>query len=481
MEINIVLEGRKDLTGQIERCLRKLIRQGDLTAGTQLPPSRVLAESLGVSRKTVSEAYQRLSHDDLVEARHGSGSYVRQQPVQPIARPIAPKLAGAPVADRWRNLLLPLRHPLPAGGSRYEFIGGAPDNSLFPHEVWRRCVMHACRQGARGRALYGQAEGLPELREAVARHVAVARGVRCSASDVIITNGAQQALDLIARVLVRPGDVIAVEEPGYPPARHLFEAQGANVVGIEVDSEGIRVDLIPEQTRLIYTTPSHQFPLGMPMSVARRKALISRATELGAIIIEDDYDSEFRFEGSPTDSLQGMDGSGLVAFVGTFSKALSPELRLGFVVAPGRIVEALGNAKHLTDWHTAPSVQWALAKFMNDGDLQRHLRRAHNVYAQRRQELIASVNRELSSAFELIPIQAGFHMAALAKRALDVAKLIHWARRVEVGIYPLDVFYMAGRPRQGLMFGFGAIATADIAPALSRVGQVLRQLDGTSA
>ena len=204
---------------------------------------------------------------------------------------------------------------------------------------WRRCVLFALRQDTESRGLYHQPEGVAMLRDAISRHIGFSRGVQCSASDIIVTNGAQQALDLIARVLVDPGCIVAVEEPGYPPARLLFASQGAKICGVPVDSEGIVVDEIPDHARLIYVTPSHQFPLGMPMSVQRRHALLERAKEIGAIIIEDDYDSEFRYEGRPTDSLQGMDVDGIVAYIGTFSKVLLPELRLGRVVDDDNALE----------------------------------------------------------------------------------------------------------------------------------------------
>lgn len=476
MELHIVIEGTTDLTGQVYRQIRALIRSGRLAPGRQLPPSRLLAEQLGLSRKTVNEAYTRLSYEKLLEGRRGSGTFVSAEPnMQPALQPPV-ALGGAHVLAQWRDMPVPLRHPSPAGGSRYEYIGGAPSKALFPKDAWRQCVLHALRQSARSRGLYGPAEGIAELREAIARHVAFARGVRCAAEDVIVTSGAQQALDLVARVLVERGCTVAVEEPGYPPARLLLQAQGARVVGVPVDEEGIVVEEIPAEARLVYVTPAHQFPLGMAMSQRRREALLAHARRHGALLIEDDYDSEFRYEGRPTDSLQGMDGQGSVAFIGTFSKTLSPELRLGYLIAPPAILQAVGNAKHLTDWHTATPAQWALAKFIGDGELLKHIRRCHQAYAQRRTELIKQFNGPLAPWFELVPASAGFHLAALARRPLDFTTLLSLARRVEVGLYPLDVFYQDGAPRQGLMLGFGAIEAEDIAPSLTRVREILQQI-----
>lgn len=477
MELHVVIEGDKDLSGQLYRQLRDAIRSGRLAVDEQLPPSRLLAGQLGISRKTVSEVYARLTLEKLLVGRVGTGTFVAPQAPARVTPAAARPLASHAAVEKWRTLALPLRHPPAAGSARYEFIGGSPAIELFPHADWRRCTLHALREIARTRALYGPAEGQPELREAIARHVGFARGVRCTPQDVVVTNGAQQALALLARVLVEPGSTAAVEEPGYPQARLILGANGARVVGVPVDGEGLVVEAIPADTRLIYTTPSHQFPLGMPMSVARRRALLARASEIGAIVVEDDYDSEFRYEGRPTDSLQGMDDTGNVALVGSFSKTVSPSLRLGYIVAPPAVAQAVANVKHLVDWHTPTQTQLALAKFMADGDLQRHIRRCHAAYAQRRERLLARFADDLAPWFELVPTVAGFHMTALARRPLDMPTLLNLARRVDVGLYPLAGFHHFGPPRDGLMMGFGVIAASDIDPALDRVRDVLQQMD----
>ncbi len=476
MDLHLVIEGDKDLTGQLVRQITEAIRSGRLAPGDKLPPSRLLADRLGLSRKTVAEAYARLTFDLLVTGRVGSGTFVAERVERQTGPARQTPLAGAAVAARWRHMTTPLRHSGPDGGARFEYIGGAPARSLFPHDEWRRCVLHALRQGARSRGLYGDVQGVPELREAIARHVAFARGVRCGVQELIVTNGAQQALDLVARVLVEPGAIVVVEEPGYSPARHLFAAQGAHVIGVPVDAEGLQVQHIPDGTRLIYVTPEHQFPLGMPMSLRRRQALLARALALGAIVIEDDYDSEFRYEARPTDSLQSMDANGIVAFVGSFSKTMSPELRLGYLIAPQPILEAVCTAKHLSDWHTSTPTQRALAKFMQEGELQKHIRRCHAVYAERRTILMQRMAGDLAPWFDLIPATAGIHMTAIARPGVDVEMLITLARRVDVGLYPLADFFHDSPPRPGLILGYGAIETADIEPSLDRVRDVLLQM-----
>ncbi|MES2115407.1 MAG: PLP-dependent aminotransferase family protein [Pseudomonadota bacterium] len=477
MELHVVLDGAKDLSGQLYRQLREGILSGHLAAGSRLPPTRMLAEQLGVSRKTVAQAYDRLRLENFLSGQVGRGTFVAAQaPATPRLR-ARDDLAGGAVVRRWEEMDTPLRHPAPEGRSRYEYIGGGSAKSQFPQAEWRRCVLHALRAGARARGFYDQAEGMPVLRAAIARHAAYTRGVKCDISDLVVTNGAQQALDLIARVLVEPGCTVAMEDPGYPPARMLFASQGARVRGVPVDEEGLLVAQIPADARLIYVTPSHQFPLGMAMSQARRRALLERAREIGAIVIEDDYDSEFRYQGQALDALQSMDEQGIVAYVGTFSKVLLPELRLGYVIAPPAIRKALVIAKHLADWHSATTMQLTLAKFIDDGYLQKHIRRCHGIYAARREKILERLAGDLSPWLEAVPSSAGFHLAALFRKPVDLPALLKLARRVDVGLYPLDGFYRAGPPLQGLIFGFGGIESLDIDPSLDLVRDILLQLD----
>ncbi|MGV8921216.1 MAG: PLP-dependent aminotransferase family protein [Pseudomonas sp.] len=476
MELHVVINGRKDLAGQLYQQLREAIESGRLAAGTQLPPSRLLAEQLGISRKTISDTYAVLTYENFLVGKIGSGTFVNAR--IPISRrkQSHTEFASAELIEHWQNLKSPLRHPTLEGMARYDFIGGATVKNQFPEEEWRRCTQYALRQISNSRGYYSQPEGLPALREAIARHVSFARGVVCVDDDVVVCNGAQQALDVIARVLIRQGDTVAMEDPGYSPARLLFSSQGANVVGVPLDAEGIRVDLIPDGTRLIYVTPSHQFPLGMPMSQARRVALLERAQQLGAIIIEDDYDSEFRYEGRPTDSLQSMDEVGVVAYVGTFSKTLLPELRLGYAVLPPAILEAVIIAKQLTDCHTSTLPQWALAKFITDGYLQKHIRRCHGIYAGRRDRILARLHSDLAPWFEVVPSIAGFHMALLCKAPLNIPLLVELGKKVELGLYSLAPFFHSADSRPGLLLGFGAIETLDIDPALDRLKSLLNQL-----
>ncbi|MFJ3486884.1 PLP-dependent aminotransferase family protein [Pseudomonas sp. NPDC090202] len=476
MELHIVIQGRKDLANQLYEQLRDSIESGRLAAGVQLPPSRLLAAQLGLSRKTISDTYSRLTYENYLVGKIGSGTFVNTLSAPTQRRQITSDLASLSVVKKWQAISLPLRHPTLEGTLRCDFIGGATAKTQFPHDEWRRCTQYALRQMSSARGFYSQPEGLPALRSAIAGHIAFARGVKCTADDVLVCNGAQQALDLIARVLLEPGSTVAMEDPGYTPARLLFAAQGANVVSVPVDSEGIVVEQIPDDAHAIYVTPSHQMPLGMPMSPARREALLEKARSIGAIIIEDDYDSEFRYEGRPTDSLQSMDQFGVVAYVGTFSKTLLPELRLGYAVLPEAILEAVIKAKQLTDWHTCTLPQWALTKFINEGLLNKHIRRCHGIYAGRRERILSRLAGDLAPWLEVIPSTAGFHMAVMFKVPVNLPLLIELARKVEIGLYPLDGFYCDAEPRSGLMMGFGAIETLDIDPALDRLRDVLVQI-----
>ncbi|MBI6567443.1 PLP-dependent aminotransferase family protein [Pseudomonas synxantha] len=476
MELHLVITGRKDLAAQLYQQLREAIATGRLSAGAQLPPSRLLAEQLGISRKTVSDTYATLTYEGLLVGKIGRGTFVNAWAPQPDRVQSATDLACAANLSKWAALPSPMRHPTDDDILRYEFIGGATTRNQFPQEEWRRCTQHALRRIAQHSGFYSQPEGLPALRSAIAGHIAFSRGVKCLDHDIVVTNGAQQALDLIARVVLEPGSIVAMEDPGYSPARQLFMAMGASVASVPVDDQGIRVKDIPEGTRLIYVTPSHQFPLGMPMSQPRREALLERAIELGAIIIEDDYDSEFRYAGRPTDSLQSMDTRGVVAYVGTFSKTLLPQLRLGYAVLPPAIYAAVLKAKQLTDQHCSTLPQWALAKFISEGYLLKHIRRCHSVYAGRRERILQRLAGDLSPWFEAVPTVAGFHMAALCKVPVDITLLIEMARQAGVGLYPLDVFYHDAPARPGLIIGFGAIETLDIDPALDKVRDILQQI-----
>jgi GntR family transcriptional regulator/MocR family aminotransferase len=459
LDLHISLEGRGDRTDRIYRQLRDAILDGRLRPGERVPPSRELARRLSVARNTVAAAYDRLVGDGFLVGRAGAGTFVAviAAPAKPRRAPVGPL---QPVR-RWDPLLSLVPSTPPA---RYDLRAGHPDPTLFPLATWRRLLGRSLR----AQAEYSDVSGFFPLCTAIARHIGLSRSVRAAPEDVLVTSGAQQALDLIGRVLIEPGTVVAVEEPGYRPARRLFTSLGARVVGVPVDDAGIVVDALPRTARLVYVTPSHQHPLGTPMSLTRRSALLSWAEQHRAAIVEDDYDSEFRFSDRPLEPLQSLDRAGRVIYVGSFSKTLLPALRLGFLVAPAALRPALRAAKQVTDWHGEPAAQAALATFIDEGLLARHLRSVTRVYAARHELVCAAARGPLAPWFTLVPSAAGLHLALRCRAPLDVAGLVRRLRAAEVAVEPLSHFYATppARPDRGLVIGYGTIATADLPAAL---------------
>ncbi|MEV0644835.1 PLP-dependent aminotransferase family protein [Phytomonospora sp. NPDC050363] len=447
-----------DLTAGIYRRFREAIVEGRMRPGERLPSTRELAKRLSVARNTVAVAYERLTAEGFCTARVGAGTYVT------YAAPGEPATGGTAPTPRpqWRTE--------PAPDPRrfdYDFQIGVPDPALFPYETWRRLVSRELRPSAAPAPGYASAAGHPGLREAVARHIGLARAVLADPEDVLITQGAQQALDLACRVLVEPGDTVAVEDPGYPPARDLFAALGAKVARVPVDDEGIEVERIPRGTRLVYVTPSHQFPLGMPMSLARRRALLDWAERHDGVIVEDDYDSEFRYSDRPLEPLFSLGGGrGRVLYVGSFSKVLSPLLRVGFLVAPSALRGPLRTARRLSGWHGEWWTQAALARFVDEGQLGRHVRKATRVYAARRARLVDGLAG--MDGLTVVPGPAGLHVCV--RGDFDGAAVAGRAARLGVRVREVKRY---GGTRDGLVLGFGVIGEERIGEGLRRLGGVL--------
>jgi len=467
MDFQVNLIGRKNLSGEIYRQIRNAIGDGRLRPGDCLPASRDLAQSLKVSRTTVTVAYDRLAGEGFVVSRIGAGTYVNNQLVRTPREEKKRRVDGSlqPRAV-WDSIGISRAFDKRA---KFDFRTGLPDASLFPHETWRRLVVRGLRTEAVAGGVYGEPAGYRGLREAIARHIGLSRGVQVSADDITITSGAQQSLDLVARALLAPGDRVGVEDPGYHPPRFLFQSLGAVVHGVPVDDEGINVDQLPRNARLVYVTPSHQYPLGVTMSLPRRLALLDWADHNNAAIIEDDYDSEFRFEGRPVEPLHAIDASGRVIYIGSFSKTLLPALRLGFVATPPSLTPAVHKAKYVTDWHTSMVLQVALAQFIDRGAFARHIRKVRRVYTTRHETIVRILNRDFSDFLEVIPAVAGLHVTA-SSRSLSVDEISEVAVRASelgVQIQRLAKFALGGPPRAGLLFGYGAIPTARINEGLS--------------
>ncbi|HVS65323.1 MAG TPA: PLP-dependent aminotransferase family protein [Thermoanaerobaculia bacterium] len=466
-DLLVVLDGRRHVTRQIYRQIRDAILGGRILAGEPLPSSRELAGRLGVSRNAVVVVYERLRAEGFLEAMIGAGTFVSddvrprapgptiESPLRP--RPLWDELSGAP--------------DMSAAHPDFDFRPGVPDAARFPWAPWRARVSRQLRRGAAGAGAHIGAAGHPDLRAAIARHVGISRGVRAAPEDVFVTNGSQQAIDLVARVLLEPGDLVALEDPGYPPARRAFQAHGCRVAGAQVDDEGLVPDAIPAGARLVYVTPSHQYPLGMAMSMARRQALLDWAQRTEAAIVEDDYDSEFRYGGRPLEPLRSLDATGRVLFLGSFSKVLLPTLRLGFAVVPEPLHAAFAKAKAATDWHTLVPIQAAVAQLIDDGLLAQHVRRMRSVYAERHDRITRLLVRDFAGHLTLVPAAGGLHLSAFLHgrpASADVA-ITERVRALGVALTPLSYHFVATEPRAGLLIGYGAIPSDRIEEGLARV------------
>lgn len=467
MDLHITLTRRGQLGDEIYGQLRTQIVDGRLPGGTRLPSSRELADRLEVSRNIVITAFDRLIAEGFATTRVGAGTFVAE-----VASGLARRAPqGHELAPRaiWRDHIVT---QTPRTDVTYDLRIGAPDPQLFPWDTWRGLVAKQLR--GRRRRFHADPAGAPVLRSAIARHVGASRSIVAGADDLVVTSGAQQALDLVARVLVEPGATVAIEEPGYAEARTIFQLAGARVVPVPVDREGIDVARIPDEARLVYVTPSHQFPLGVAMSLQRRLALLAWAAQHRAAIVEDDYDSEFRFAGRPLEPLQSLDRAGRVLYVGTFSKVLLPTLRLGFVVAPASVIPALTAAKRLTDSYGPPELQHALAEMIDDGTFARHLRKLIRIYRDRRDVLVAAVEAQLGDRVEILPAQAGLHFAAhLRDRRSDVLAIQRRALAAGVAIHTLAPYYLR-KARPGLAFGYGMLEAKQVGEAIRRLATVIR-------
>jgi GntR family transcriptional regulator/MocR family aminotransferase len=467
---------RRVLQG-LHKQLRGAILDGRLASGLQLPSSRALSHRLGLSRNTVVAVYDRLLSEGYIVARPGAGTFVAavRRAVKSDAEARPP---DARINVRWRTAQ-PLFPPPRRQQVLYDFRLGAPDIAQFPFPVWRKLLNRSLREVARTYPTYRDPAGEPELREAIAKHVSFTRAVACDPENIVVTAGAQQAFDLLARVLVTPGKtVVAVENPGYPPTRVAFAKAGAIIEPISVDTEGIRVAELPAAVNIVCVTPSHQFPLGVPLSPARRAALLKFAAERDAVIIEDDYDGEFRFEGRPLDALQTLDSRDAVFHVGTFSKSLFPMLRQGFLVSPRWALPSLCAARQLIDWHGAWLDQPTLAEFIREGHLARHVRRMRKIYEVRRRVLSAALHRHCRGRPSPLPSYAGLHLSALIEDG-DPGAVVKRAAASGMVLESFGRFASAPTSQQGLTFGYGLIRHELIDEGIARVAQALDALSAS--
>jgi GntR family transcriptional regulator/MocR family aminotransferase len=469
VDLHVSLDGPGDRTARIYLTVREAVLDGRLASGDRVPASRDLASQLGVARGTVTVAYDRLVAEGFLESRPGSGTYVTSVALAPDENRRARPGAVRPLA-MWEHEDEPVRPRAP----RLHDLGiGLPDPDLFPLEVWRRLVADQLRRSRLAEATYG-GRGSWRLRAEIARFLGLSRSVVATGDDVVVTVGAQQAVDLVCRVLVAPGTVVAVEDPGYTAMHRLFESHRADLRGVPVDGEGLVVEALPDHAALVYVTPSHQFPTGVPMSMARRAALLRWAVEHDAVVVEDDYDSEYRWSDQPVEPLQSLDRDGRVVYVGTFSKSLLPALRIGFLVAPRSLQPALREAKRVTTWEGDLTTQGALAEFLAEGHHAAHVRRVAKVYRVRRDRLLEGLAR-LDDLLETVPSVAGLHVSArFLDATTDDAAVVARAAARGVRVEALSAYHREQPVRPGLALGFAGVEPDAFPDALVRLEAAIR-------
>ena len=466
---------------QLYEGIRDAILAGRLVSGTRLPSTRTLAHDVGCSRNTVMTAFEQLAAEGYLESRVGAGTTVAG-PAPDIALRVAARPAGVrPVAPGRRGLArrgrLLLRAPVHhrAASPARPFRVGVPALDDTSRNAWTRLVARWTRGMPRQLVEYGDPAGFRPLREAIATYLGEARGVRCTADQVIVVSGSQQGIDLAARVLLDPGDEVWMEDPGYPSARAALAVGGMRVRAIPVDSEGIDVEIGAARAphaRLAYVTPSHQFPLGVTMSLTRRVALLEWARRTGAWILEDDHNSEYRYASRPLAALQGLDPTGCVLYLGTFSKVLFPALRLGYVVAPAHLVDAFVAARALTDRHSPSATQAVLADFIGEGHFTRHVRRHRALYARRQAALVAAAGR-LEGRLDVGASDAGMHMIGWLPEGTDDRAIALAAAARGVDVSPLSAYRVHARGRGGLLLGYAGYSERAIREGVDRLERVL--------
>ena len=475
---------------QLYERLRAEILAGQLAAGARLPSTRQLASELGISRNTAALAYEMLMLEGYIESKVGNGSRVAHLQPEHLSivpsrgknRPATVPARQSPGEARLQPAVVDNRARLEelhaANGARAGlFQVGAPDVAHFPYAIWAQLLARQARHALPAAALYQNPQGYAPLREAIAAHIGITRGVHCLPEQIMLTAGAQGALDLVARVLLDPGGLAWIEDPGYLGARGALLAAGAQLACVPVDHEGIDVEAgrrIGQGARMAVVTPSHQFPTGVTMSLSRRLALLEWARAAGAWIVEDDYDSEYRYGGRPLEALHGLDASGRVIYIGTFSKALFPSLRLGYLVAPGELLPKLIAMRSFIDTHPPLLEQMALAEFITSGHFARHLRKMRVLYQERRDALAAALRRESGDILDVAPPQAGMHLVAWLPEGTDGQAIARQVAAKGMYIRPVSHYSLHPLRRDGLVLGFANTPGAEIAKGVEILAQALR-------
>ncbi len=474
-------QNRTPLYLQLYHQLREAILQGAFGGQRRLPPSRELAKKLGVARVTVSQAYDQLVAEGFVVRRPGAGTFIATQlPLALIAETQLAERPFQPQFSSWGQRVMQTAVPQPAKQPKPEidFGFGRPFHHIFPYDIWRKLLARYLSTDDAMLSRYGSVAGFLPLREALADYLNRWRGVVCQAEQVVIVNGAQQALDILARLLLEPGDEVLMETPGYADAAALFQLNGARLTAVPVDDSGVCVAKIPahSRARLAFVTPSNQFPHGGTLPLERRLALLHWARQHDMLIIEDDYDGELRYDSRPLAALQGLATDERVIYLGTFSKVLFPALRLSYVVLPPGLVRPFVQAKQLIDRGAPTLTQAAVADFMLEGHFERHLRHLRQAYRQRRQTLVDALQTHLPNLVRYADEPAGLHVMLYLPEDLLETAVVQAAAKVGVGVYPAAAYFMTQPSPPAVLLGFSGLSESEIAQGVARLGQVVNLL-----
>lgn len=495
----IQLDRRNGLSRQLYQELRKRMLDGRLASGTRLPASREMAAALGISRNSVVRAYDQLYAEGFIEGRIGNGTFVAipeklstkvsTELHTGLSTDLSTKLAidlGDEVGPVWANSALQRLEnnhlTMTRTGEPRAFRVGIPAFDLFPFDVWSRLQAAFWRKPELGKLGYGEPEGDPRLRELIAAYLRSSRGLSCTAEQIVITSGAQQAIGLCAQLLLEPGDGVAVENPGYRAAACAFANAGGRLYGVPVDGEGMQcshLEALPP-CRLAYVTPAHQYPTGVTMSLTRRVALLAWAQRVQGWIIEDDYDGEYRYNGAPLAPLASLDVQGRVIYVGTFGKVAFPALRLGYLVLPQTLVEPFSRRRAVDVRSSEVGTQVVMAQFIAQGHFQRHIRRMRRAALSRRDALLAHWPQDIAGCEAMPKVDAGLHLKINVSSRARERQLISQAETVAVELNALTDYWLdtSDEPvdkRAGLVLGFAAVDEAQIALAAKRLARVWQQ------
>lgn len=475
LQTRLQRDAREPLNRQLYRTLRDAIIAGQLATDRPLPPSRALAESLHIARNTVLHAYEQLVAEGYLQTRPGAGTFVSFAADAPPAAIAVKQPGNAAPGLSQRGIALLAAMPQ-TGREHAAFSPGLPDLQAFPWFLWQRLLLQAHRDTPPADFGYRVEGGHPALKTALAQYLPLSRGVNCSADNILITGGTQQSFDLIARTVTELGDSVWMEEPGYPGARSAWLANGLQLCAAALDRDGLTWPTPAETTpRLIYVTPSHQYPLGSVMSLARRQALLAEAGRHGAWIVEDDYDSEFRHGGRPLAAMQGLDKNGQVLYLGTFSKVMFPALHLGYIVAPPALIVPLRKLQKALWREGNYAEQAALAAFISEGHFTAHLRRMRILYAQRQEKLRNILAAQLPG-WPVHGGDAGMHMALQLPDGLDDQAVSRDLTALGITAVPLSDYCHNTPPFPGLVLGYAGVQDVELVRAAVRLGQYLQSL-----